>query len=122
MAAASISIIGNIGGTPEIANTTSGQEILKFTVAANGRDGKVTWYRVSQFNPHRAFTDHLAKGSLVHVQGSFEPNEYQAKDGSGTRYSFDVTAFDRGINFVGGKRDEATGGGDNASSNEDVPF
>ena len=121
MAEAVISVVGNVGGTPEYVNTPSGQEILKFSVAVNGRNGETTWYRISQFNPHRKFTDFIDKGSLVRVDGTFLPREYTNKDGQ-TKMSMDVTAFDRGVNFVGGKRDSEGGGGSSASSNDDVPF
>lgn len=115
-----ITVVGNIGRDPEYRSLNNGGEVLSFTVADNRVDGETNWFSVSQFSPNRKFTDHLKKGSLVQVVGVFAPRTYETKTGE-TRTSLDVTAFDRGINFVGAKRDaDAVGSDDNSS--DDVPF
>jgi len=115
-----ITVQGNIGGDPEYRSLNNGGEVISFSVADNRVDGETNWFRVSQFSPNRKFTDHLKKGSSVSVTGVLAPRSFEDKSGA-TRMSLDVTAFDRGINFVGSKpaADAASSGTDNG---DDLPF
>jgi hypothetical protein len=49
---ARLSIIGNLGDTPEMQTTSTGQEVVKFVIASNGgpATNRVTsWFHVTKF-------------------------------------------------------------------------
>ncbi|CZT51753.1 related to single-stranded DNA-binding protein [Rhynchosporium secalis] len=72
---AKMTIIGRLASTPELQATSTGKEILKYTVATSSgpRDSqKTNWFRVSSFlpeGPQRDFISALDKGTLVYVEG-----------------------------------------------------
>lgn len=115
-----ITVTGNIGRDPEYRSLNNGGEVISFTVADNRVDGETNWFSISQFSPNRKFTDHLKKGSLVQVAGVFAPRQYQDKSGA-DRTSLDIVAYDRGINFVGAKRD-SDAAAVSVDNGDDVPF
>ncbi|KAL2074697.1 hypothetical protein VTL71DRAFT_8476 [Oculimacula yallundae] len=72
---AKMTIIGRLAATPELQATSTGKEILKYTVATSSgpRDNlKTNWFRVTSFLPagaQRDFISSLEKGTLVYVEG-----------------------------------------------------
>lgn len=67
---AKITVIGTLGATPEIQATSTGREILKYSVASNTRsrgETKTSWWRVTCFNVEgnrRDFFQSLPKGCV----------------------------------------------------------
>jgi hypothetical protein len=65
---ARITIIGHLADTPELQATSTGREILRYSVASNSgpRDNRLTsWFRVTSFEPEGPRRDYLrtlAKG------------------------------------------------------------
>jgi hypothetical protein len=65
---ARITVIGNLGDTPELQATSTGHEIVKYVVASNTgpRDNRRTsWFHVTSFEadgPRREFLRSLPKG------------------------------------------------------------
>jgi hypothetical protein len=65
---AKISIIGNLAGPPSLEATSTGHEIIKFSVASNtgNKDNRHTsWFNVASFveeGPKRDFLTSLEKG------------------------------------------------------------
>ncbi|OAA38125.1 ssDNA binding protein [Metarhizium rileyi] len=91
---ARISIIGNLADTPEIQPTSSGREILKYSVASNHgpKDNRQTsWFRVTSFaeGPRKDFLLSLPKGAMVFVEGDAAMNTYQDPNGQ-TRSSLNI--------------------------------
>ncbi|KHN99511.1 ssDNA binding protein [Metarhizium album ARSEF 1941] len=91
---ARISIIGNLADTPEIQPTSTGREILKYSVASNTgpRDNRQTsWFRVTSFveGPRKDFLLSLPKGAMVYVEGDATINTYQDSNGQ-TRSALNV--------------------------------
>ncbi|KAH6719763.1 hypothetical protein DL95DRAFT_353613 [Leptodontidium sp. 2 PMI_412] len=72
---AKMTIVGRLAGTPELQATSTGKEVLKYTVATSSgpRDNlKTNWFRVAAFlpeGPQRDFISALDKGTLVYVEG-----------------------------------------------------
>lgn len=65
---AKMTIVGRLADTPELQATSTGQEILKYAVAASsgrGDNQKTSWFRVTSFipeGPQRDFLTSLDKG------------------------------------------------------------
>lgn len=84
-------ILGHLGGDPDIHVTDGGREIARFTVATNERftkDGEkhqhTEWHRFVIFNEGliaKVVKPYLKKGSKVHVEGSNRTSSYTDKDG-----------------------------------------
>ncbi len=65
---ARMSLVGRLGGDPELITTPGGREVVRYTVAANygpADDRKVSWFRVASYmpeGPSRAYLLGLSKG------------------------------------------------------------
>lgn len=65
---AKITIVGNLAQNPELSATSTGREILKYSIASNhgrGENAKTSWFRVTSFEPEgprRDYFQSLAKG------------------------------------------------------------
>lgn len=67
---AKISIIGNLADTPEVYQTSSGRDIIRYAVASNTgpKDNRQTsWFRVATFveGPRRDFMLSLPRGYVL---------------------------------------------------------
>lgn len=85
-----ITIVGNVGATPELKYTEDGKPYCRFSVAVNEQwktDGerreRVTWFPVVVFNgKSEACANYLDRGRLVGIQGRVQTREYEGKDGT----------------------------------------
>lgn len=94
-------LIGNLGGDPEMRYTPSGIPVTSFSMAvtrnwadANGqRQEKTTWFRITAWRKlAETASQYLVKGSKVLVVGTVEePRAYTDRDGN-LRASLEVTA------------------------------
>lgn len=106
-------LIGNLGSDPEIRVTSSGAKVAQFSLATSrswtGRDGqqqeKTEWHRVVAWEKLADVCErYLKKGERVYVEGEIEYRQYEAKDGSGTRYTTEIRA--REMMMLGGRPDD----------------
>lgn len=76
-----VTIIGNLGETPELRKTGSGQDVTNFTVATSnewrGSDGNLQestdWHKVVVWGSRAGnCVDFLEKGSRVYIEGRLE--------------------------------------------------
>ena len=63
-------IIGRLAGEPELTNTSTGKELVRFTVAANygtREEPKTSWFRIASFDtgPRRDYLLGLPKGYVL---------------------------------------------------------
>jgi single-strand DNA-binding protein len=94
-----ISLIGNLGGDPEIRYSQKGTQLTEFRVAVNqvrtdpdgNRQESTEWFRVRISGRQAEFAQSLTKGSRVLVIGRLDISHYQGKDGE-SRTGFDVWA------------------------------
>ena len=124
-----ITIIGNLGGAPEMTYLPSGTAVTRFNVATNRRwrtqDGQTQehteWYRVSAFGRLAETTnEYLDRGRLVHVIGEHRTSPWQTESGE-LRSGNEVSA--RKVTFLGGGDSSAgASGGAPAGEDEDVPW
>ena len=121
-------IVGNLGGDPELKYTQSGVPFCSFSVATSKKwtdaDGtkreKTTWFRVTAWNAlAEACNQYLAKGRQVMVTSDdVEASAYITRDNEPAA-SLNLRARD--VRFLSGN-----GGGERAEdgtySDADIPF
>lgn len=106
-----LTIIGNLTRDPETRTVSTGSTVCSFTVAVNrrraGQNGQqdADFFRVSAWDKLGDICQrYLAKGRKVAVVGPVSVNSYEAKDGSGTRFTLEVRADD--VEFLSTRQDD----------------
>lgn len=120
---ATVSILGNLGRTPETRFTPDGTFIANFSIASNsvrntpqGPIKKTDWFRVTAFgNQARTLAQYVKKGSKLLVQGKLTFNPWLNREGT-PQVSADLLLQD--FQFVG----DAEQHKDDESSNENTEF
>jgi len=120
-------VIGNLGANPQVRTLpNSGQSVANFSLATtarfkdrNGEQQKRTeWHRVVAFgNLADTCQQFLTKGRQVYVEGRLTTRQYEAKDGSGTRYRTEIVALQ--MRLLGNR---ANGNAPTAQAGDDIPF
>ncbi|KAM7222480.1 single-strand binding protein family [Rhypophila decipiens] len=84
---ARITIVGNLGAAPELKASSTGREIIRYSVGTNtgsGDNQTTSWFNVVSFAEGR-FRDYLLglpKGTMVLVEGDVSTGSFAAEDGS----------------------------------------
>jgi single-strand DNA-binding protein len=94
-----VSLLGNMGGDPEVRWSAKGTQITSIRVAVNqvrtGPDGErqenTEWFRAKIAGPRGEYISRLSKGTRVLVIGRLDIQHFQGKDGE-PRVGFDVWA------------------------------
>ena len=124
-------LMGNLARDPEVRYTVDKRAWARFTVAVNynwkNKNGE--FQEGTDFIPIVAWGPlgercgrYLKKGSAVLVEGKIQVRSYDARDGSGKKYSTDVAADE--VHFVGSRRGAEpgeSGGGIGAPAEEARP-
>lgn len=112
-------LIGNLTRDVELATTSSGTSVARFSIAVQRRfanaDGEreVDFFNVVVWRGQAEnCSKYLSKGSKVAVEGRLQNGSYEAQDGT-TRRTTDVVAEQ--VEFVGRKKS------DNGDSGEGTP-
>ena len=101
------SVIGNLGGDPELKYSASGQPMLRMNVASNFRartpegewQDRTEWVRVTVFGQRvEALATMLKKGMRVYADGRLEARPWTDRAG-GMRAGLELVARD--IEFTG---------------------
>ena len=135
-------ILGNLGSDPELAETTGGQKVAKFSIATNDtwtdkagtKQERTEWHRIVVWGRQaEQCHQYLKKGRTAFVEGRIQSHSWE-KDGQ-KRYTTEIVAIN--VQFIGGAPQgggraieepplpEPTGrdiGGAPAISDDDVPF
>jgi len=81
----SATVFGNVGSDPEMATTSGGTDVLKFSVASNAGHGDqktTTWVKVAVFGKQAGSLRSLvAKGNRVIATGRLKAREWTGRDG-----------------------------------------
>lgn len=105
-----ITIVGNIGGDPELRRLGDGTTIASFRIASHERrydaktstwvDGVPSWYDVSAF---RTLGEHVLasvrKGQRVIVTGALTIRRWESGERSGTAAEIEATAVGHELRF-----------------------
>jgi single-strand DNA-binding protein len=94
-----VTLLGNMGGDPEVRYTQKGTQMVSFSVAVNqvrtGPDGErqenTEWFRIKVSGRQTDFAQRLAKGTRVMVMGRLDISHFRGRDGE-SRTGFDVWA------------------------------
>ena len=113
-----VTLIGNLGGDPEVRSTNTGNRVATFGLATSrtwnspsgDRQEKTEWHRCVVWNSKVSqladiVEKYVKKGDKLYVEGRIEYRQWQDKDGQ-TRYSTEINV--RELIMLGGGR----GGGD----------
>jgi len=93
-------IIGNLGGDPELRYTAAGRPFATFNVACNRnyttsegeRREETEWFRVTAFAKLAELCNQfLSKGRRVYIEGRLSSRSWEAQDGQ-KRFSLEITA------------------------------
>ena len=135
-----VTIMGNLGGDPEMRYTPNGTPVTNFSVAVNkkytDKEGvtheSVKWFRVSVWRKQAEnANEYLKKGSGVYVEGEIKvdpetgnPRVYTNNSGESAS-SLELTA--RFVNYLGDSNGNGHTPGDEevpaeADEEEDIPF
>lgn len=128
-----ITLVGNLGGAPELRYTATGKAVTNFSVATSrswtGQDGqrqeKTIWFRVAAWEKlAETCNRYLTKGQRVLVVGELEePHVYQDQGGT-ARASLQVRA--RNVQFLSTRAESEALNGERTetdySAEEDIPF
>lgn len=113
-------LVGNLGRDPETRYSSDGNTaITNLNIATNRRhrnaEGQTVtdteWHRVVMFSRLAEIAkEYLRKGSMVYIEGRLQTRQYEAKDGSGTRYTTEIVAEQ--MQMLGNRTGASHEGGD----------
>jgi single-strand DNA-binding protein len=94
-----VTLLGNLGGDPEVRYTATGTKLVSFNVAVNqvrkGPDGErqenTEWFRCKVSGPRAEWAQRFGKGNRVMVMGRLTISHFQGRDGE-QRTGYDVWA------------------------------
>ena len=124
-------LIGRMVRDPELRTTTTGKNVVSFSIAVNKRikprDGEpdADFFRVTAWNQTADYVNsYLTKGRLVAVDGRLESRKWTDQSGA-SRESIEVvadnvTGLDRPKEDSGGAFGNSGGGGSTASAPKSV--
>lgn len=132
-----VSIVGNLGGDPELRFLESGTAVANFSVATNrtwtdqqgDRQKETTWFRVNVWGKlAEVCNQYLSKGRQVLVEGRLNPDPNTGGpriwiDQQGQpRTGYDLTGLE--VKFLGGRQDAGNSEDDftPATSEDEIPF
>lgn len=108
-------LVGRLTRDPEMRTTTTGKNVVEFSIAVNKRmkpqDGSpdADFFRIKAWGQTAEYvSNYLNKGRLVAVDGRIEQRKYTASDGS-NREIFEIVADN--VQGLDRPRDDAGGGG-----------
>ncbi|KAI1644519.1 nucleic acid-binding protein [Daldinia loculata] len=84
---ARMTLVGNLGATPEVKATSTGRELVEYAVASSHgqkENRQTSWFKVAAFieeGPRRDFLTSLPKGSTVYVEGDAIMNNFTDAEG-----------------------------------------
>jgi len=84
---ATMTIVGRLTAEPELVNTSSGKDLVRYSVATNygpSENRQTSFFRIASFEEgdRRNYLLTVPKGSLVCVVADARMSNYQSEDGS----------------------------------------
>lgn len=115
-----VTLVGRVGGDPDVKYFESGSVVCKLTLAVNRvtKNDEPDWFNLEIWGrTAQIAADYVRKGSLIGVNGSLKVETWTDRS-SGAQRSRPVIRVDK-LDLLGSKRDnEANAGGSNYSSGE----
>src|SRR5256885_9359517 len=110
-------LVGNLGKDPEVRYLPSGNPVANFSIATSEnftdksgtKQERTEWHNVVVYGKQAELCgQYLKKGRQCYVEGRLQTRQYEAKDGTGTRYRTEIVA--QRVQFLGGRPAAADGG------------
>jgi single-strand DNA-binding protein len=126
-------IIGNLGGDPEMRYTPAGRAFTTFNVACNRtyttpegeRREETEWFRVTAWSRLAELCNQfLSKGRRVYIEGRLSSRSWEGADGQ-KRFSLEIAASEMVMLDSRSRSDSDThpgGIGDEAHDLDSIPF
>ncbi|HYD61937.1 MAG TPA: single-stranded DNA-binding protein [Noviherbaspirillum sp.] len=121
-------LVGNLGATPQLRTTPSGDAVTNFAVATQeqwtdrktGEKHELTeWHRVTLYRKLAEIAaKYLKKGNLVYIEGRLQTRKWTDKDGI-DRYTTEIIADD--LQMLGNRKDGPAPAYDSGSNSEPDP-
>jgi len=119
-----VTLVGNLGGDPELRRLESGAAVAKFSIATteNYKDRNGEWQSQTEWhdivlwrNLAEKAESQLKKGMLIYLEGKLSTGKWEDKDGNSRKTTEVVGSYLRILNR---REDEASGqqGGSNANT------
>lgn len=127
-----ITVVGNVGGDPELRFTPGGKAVCGFSVASTPRlkddagnytDGTATWLRCSAWDQlAENVAESVQKGQRVIVQGRLSTREYETREGEKrTSLELQVEAIGPELRFATARVERAGQGGQRQQGGSPAP-
>jgi single-strand DNA-binding protein len=125
-------VIGNLGGDPELRHLPSGQPAVGFSIATDEsfidqeghKQQRVEWHQIVAFGKlAETCSQYLRKGRQVYVEGRLRTREFEAKNNGGKRQRTEIVAGR--VQFLGAPPAEetvGTGTEEPAPQADEAPF
>ncbi|BAS58044.1 MULTISPECIES: single-stranded DNA-binding protein [Leptolyngbya] len=116
-----VTLVGRVGGDPDVKYFESGSVKCRLTLAVNRQtrnSDQPDWFNLELWGKQAdVAANYVRKGSLIGVKGSLKLDTWTDKN-SGAARSSPVILVDR-LQLLGSKRDNEGGGGESAGYEED---
>lgn len=116
-----VTLVGRVGGDPDVKYFESGSVKCRLTLAVNRptrNSDQPDWFNLELWGKQAdVAANYVRKGSLIGVKGSLKLDTWTDKN-TGANRSSPVILVDR-IQLLGSKRDSEGGGGDMPGGYED---
>jgi single-strand DNA-binding protein len=120
-----LQVIGNLGKDC-VVNNVNGKSVMNFTVAhsekykdAQGvQKDRTIWVDCAYWSDRTGVAPYLKKGTTVYVEGQPDVRTYTTQDG---RNGASLTLRVSGVQLVGGKSSDSSGGDTSTNSNYSKP-
>jgi single-strand DNA-binding protein len=117
-----VTLIGNVGGDPEVRSVTGGNRVATFSLATSrqwndasgAKQEKTEWHRCVVWNTKGSqladiVERYVKKGDKLYIEGRIEYRQWQDKEGQ-TRYSTEINV--RELIMLGSPRGGSAAGSD----------
>src|SRR5260221_161275 len=120
-------VVGNLGRDPEVRALPSGQNVANFSLATTERFTDRSGTKQQRTDCHGVVASgplantskrFLRKGRKFYMGGRLTPRQYEAKDGSGTRYRTEIVALQ--MRLLGNRKNGSAA--PKAEASDDIPF
>lgn len=123
-------LVGNVGKDPEVRHLDNGATVASFTLAttergyktANGTEvpERTEWHNITAwYKPAEVVEKYVRKGSQLYIEGKITYRSYEAKDGSGKRFTTEIII--ETLRLLGRKGDGSNNNGGFTSAAEPQP-
>lgn len=124
-----VTLVGSVGSDPEVKTTANGKTLTTFRMATNRgykdkntgeKKSETQWHSIKAWGPlAESMGKHVRKGSNLYLEGEIQYSEFEAKDGSGKRWSTSIMALE--FTFLpSANRSDDTSAGPEAAATKSV--